>query len=101
MKTIDPEHRMVQAVTDTVGTRVFGNLCDPSHTKRTQRSIVKVRGSANVGNPDSSVIDHGVSPRCFGCAAFVRFLASRGLRLDRKLIFWERHKQVSGIGFVT
>jgi hypothetical protein len=62
MKAIDPEHRMVQAVTDTVGTQVFGDLCDPSHTECTQRSIVKVRGSTNVGNPDSSVIDHGVSP---------------------------------------
>jgi hypothetical protein len=62
MKAIDPERRMVQAVTDTVGTQVFGNLCDPSHTEWTQRSIIKVRGSTNVRNSDSSVIDHGVSP---------------------------------------
>jgi hypothetical protein len=35
MKAVDPEHRMVQAVTDTVGTHVFGDLCDPSHPERT------------------------------------------------------------------
>jgi hypothetical protein len=63
MKAVDPEHWMVQAVTDTIGTQVFGDLCNPSHPERTQRSIVKARGSTNVGNPDSSVIDHGVSPR--------------------------------------
>jgi hypothetical protein len=63
MKAVDPEYRMVQAVTDTVGTRIFGDLCDPSHTECTQRSIVKARGLTNVGNSDSGVIDHGVSPR--------------------------------------
>jgi hypothetical protein len=72
MKAIDPEHRMVQAVTDTVGTQVFEDLCDPSHTECTQCSIVKVRGSTNVGNPDSSVIDHGVSPGVLSVPSAVR-----------------------------
>src|ERR1700683_1241279 len=73
---------MVQAVSYSVGTQIFGDLCDPSHTECTQHSIVEVRRSTNVSNSDSGVIDH----RCLSTVAVVPSAAWRSSGSDTQCL---------------
>src|SRR5262249_37672913 len=59
VKTVDPEHRVVDAVSDGVRSRVLRQLHDPAKAKRAQCCVIKGGGAANMRDADARMVDHG------------------------------------------
>jgi hypothetical protein len=58
VKTIDPEHGIVDAVADAVGSDAVWHLSHAPETERAQSRVIEYSRSAHVGDPDAGVIDH-------------------------------------------
>jgi hypothetical protein len=62
MVSIDPVHRIFEAVADAVGPHVFGDLHHTTHAKCTQSRIVEIGGTTYVRNSDTGVVNHDGPP---------------------------------------
>src|ERR1700757_3375201 len=60
--SIDPVHRIFEAIANAVSPHVFRDLLHSTHAKCPQSGVVEIGGTTHIRNANTSVVNHGGPP---------------------------------------